>query len=239
METVVRSRGMVLVWIGSVIRSKFVLRNVSLDFYQTRKELGKVAPSILPPARSAPVSFSAPSTDKMSQIDRKLAPELAQVLSHFSLLTLYFHLKPISNLTRLMSSQVPNRKHQKISKTIKITIFYIWSILLDSCQIWLILVENFWFFTFSVEILRCPKISIKKHFSLLSKLHRSRFSVKIHFWNFRSKILFSSFGLEIHGLPPSYMAGYPSGSPRTVRIVNSDGLGLIVWISWLRRSKQD
>ena len=45
----VRSRGMVLVWIGSVIRSKFVLRNVSLDFYQTRKELGKVAPSILPP----------------------------------------------------------------------------------------------------------------------------------------------------------------------------------------------
>lgn len=59
METVVRSRGMVLVWIGSVIRSKFVLRNVSLDFYQTRKELGKVAPSILPPARSAPVSFSA------------------------------------------------------------------------------------------------------------------------------------------------------------------------------------
>ena len=130
METVVRSRGMVLVWIGSVIRSKFVLRNVSLDFYQTRKELGKVAPSILPPARSAPVSFSAipPSTDKMSQIDRKLAPELAQVLSHFSLLTLYFHLKPISNLTRLMSSQVPNRKHQKISKTIKITIFYISSI---------------------------------------------------------------------------------------------------------------
>ena len=133
METVVRSRGMVLVWIGSVIRSKFVLRNVSLDFYQTRKELGKVAPSILPPARSAPVSFSAtpPSTDKMSQIDRKLAPELAQVLSHFSLLTLYFHLKPISNLTRLMSSQVPNRKHQKISKTIKITIFYISSISLQ------------------------------------------------------------------------------------------------------------
>lgn len=59
METVVRSRGMVLVWIGSVIRSKFVLRNVSLDFYQTRKELGKVAPSILPPV---PVSYSASLT---------------------------------------------------------------------------------------------------------------------------------------------------------------------------------
>ena len=176
----------------------------------------------------------------MSQIDRKLAPELAQVLSHFSLLTLYFHLKPISNLTRLMSSQVPNRKHQKISKTIKITIFYIWSILLDpnSCQIWLILVKNFWFSHFLSKY-SARKFSIKNHFSPLSKLHRSRFSVKIHFWTFRSKIIFSSFELEIHGLPPSYMAGYPSGSPRTVRIVNSDGLGLIVWISWLRRSKQD
>ena len=98
METVVRSRGMVLVWIGSVIRSKFVLRNVSLDFYQTRKELGKVAPSILPPAPADTLStIPPPSTDKMSQIDRKLAPELAQVLSHFSLLTLYFHLANIKS----------------------------------------------------------------------------------------------------------------------------------------------
>ena len=137
-------------------------------------------PSSLPPDLPLSPSQLPPSTDKMSQIDRKLAPELAQVLSHFSLLTLYFHLKPISNLTRLMSSQVPNRKHQKISKTIKITIFYINLTRPKLMPNLTNFGQNFDFSHFLSKY-SARKFSIKNHFSLLSKLHRSRFSVKIHF----------------------------------------------------------